>query len=161
MELFASSLCESCSTFPCGEQGWKSFWDSESFRTRLHYLDFGTPYKSIGYDISSHQFFEQAKTCAWCRLLRDEMKAYEDDHGNPPFRLCHAEPVRDKLKDLSFNIRFPSPEKGFPEKLSMMEISCWVKSDTGFTPMSLSLGIIVRPGKHPKSNWRYRTDGSL
>lgn len=151
MELSASTLCEGCSTLPWGEQGWKSFWDNESFRTRLHYLDFGTPYKSISYDIPSHRFFEQAKTCTWCRLLRDEMKTFENGPGKPPLHLYHAEPVQDKFKNLSFNLRFPRPENVFPEKLSMIKISCFVESSDGFTPMLLRLGVIVRPGKHPKS----------
>jgi hypothetical protein len=142
-DWISTALCDSCKEVPWGSQGWRDFFSNESWRTRLNYVDFGNPYKTIAYDLPSRQFFEQARSCSWCRLLRDELKTPDD----PPMWLRAAERRQDKFTDLSFTMRFPLAESISPDKLNMIRITCLAKSDTGFADTHLTLGILARPSQ--------------
>ena len=142
-DWISTALCDNCKEVPWGSQGWCDFFSNESWQTRLNYIDTGNPYKTIAYDLPSRQFFEQAKSCSWCRLLRDGLKTPDD----PPMWLRTAEWHQDEFKDLSFSMRFPLAKGILPNKLNMINITCLARSATGFVDNYLTLGVLTRPGQ--------------
>ncbi|KAJ1323730.1 HET domain-containing protein [Microdochium nivale] len=134
-----SDLCTTCQTTgPWSPAGWKDFHTQETYRTHLSWMNEDPSlHNSVAYEVDVAQFYADAETCAWCSLLREELRV-------PPTLETAIEHCQ--FTGFSIKLEFCAPEGVKPVRINVVRVSVIAQQEGGFVPFRTTLRVLARPG---------------